>query len=252
MTPIYLCLAFVLQTNANTLQAKTYEGTSGKLLYCYGTPDQPAQDKKYPLVLFLHGAGERGQDNQAQMKHCIPVLVSQANRVKYPCYVLVPQCPKDEKWVDVSWSAAAHRLPKGPSASMKLVLELLEKTLADPALAIDPDRIYVAGLSMGGFGTWDLLARKPQWFAAGIPICGGGDPATAEAIQHIPLRIFHGDKDTTVPVARSREMVAALKKAQGKPEYIEYAGVAHDSWTPAFKDPATLEWLFAQKRTPRK
>jgi predicted peptidase len=129
---------------------------------------------------------------------------------------------------------------------MRLLLELI------PALrkeyGIDPKRIYVTGLSMGGFGTWDLIARKPDWFAAAAPVCGGADEATAATISKIPVWAFHGDQDGAVKPSRSRNMVEALKKAGGEPKYTEYKGVGHDSWNPAYKDPELMKWLFRQKR----
>jgi predicted peptidase len=114
--------------------------------------------------------------------------------------------------------------------------------------SIDGRRIYITGLSMGGYGTWDLMARKPELFAAAVPICGGGDEATAEKIKNIPVWVFHGAKDGAVKVERSRRMVEALKKAGGKPIYTEYPEVGHDSWNPAYKDAKMFAWLFAQKK----
>ena len=113
--------------------------------------------------------------------------------------------------------------------------------------SIDPQRIYLTGLSMGGYGTWDLLARKPDLFAAGVPVCGGGDESTAEKFAKVPVWVFHGDKDTAVPVGRSRTMVEALKKAGGHPKYTEYAGVGHNPWDKAYADPKLMNWLFKQK-----
>ena len=113
---------------------------------------------------------------------------------------------------------------------------------------VDPDRVFLTGLSMGGYGTWDLAARMPDRFAAILPICGGGDIATATRIARLPIWCFHGDADDAVPVERSRQMIAAVKAAGGKPRYSELPGVGHDSWTPAYRDPAVLEWLFDQSR----
>ena len=114
--------------------------------------------------------------------------------------------------------------------------------------SIDAKRIYLTGLSVGGYGTWDLLARKPDLFAAGVPVCGGGDESTAGKIAKIPIRVFHGDLDSAVPVSRSRTMVEALKKAGGHPKYTEYAGVGHNPWDKAYADPKLMNWLFKQKK----
>jgi predicted peptidase len=132
---------------------------------------------------------------------------------------------------------------------MGALLELIEKTMKD--YPIDPERVYVTGLSMGGYGTWDLMARRPKLIAAAIPVCGGADEHTAEKIQHIPVWVFHGDQDTAVAPERSRNMVAALKKAGGSPKYTEYKGVGHDSWTATYNNADVMQWLFAQKNSPK-
>jgi len=113
---------------------------------------------------------------------------------------------------------------------------------------IDKGRIYLTGLSMGGYGTWDLISRRPELFAAAIPVCGGGDPAQAEKLAKLPIWAFHGDADPLVPVERPRDMIAAIKKAGGEPKYTEYKGVGHDAWTPTYRDSKVLDWLFEQKK----
>jgi poly(3-hydroxybutyrate) depolymerase len=201
--------------------------------------------QKYPIILFLHGAGERGNDNQLQTNH-VRFLAAEAIRRKYPCFVLAPQCPWDQRWVNVSWRGVTHRQPEIPSPWLAMALQVeagLEKEFS-----IDPDRRYVMGLSMGGFGVWDAISRHPQMFAAAVPICGGGDETRAESIAKVPVWVFHGGQDSVVQTACSRNMVAALKNAGGTPKYTEYPGVGHDSWTHAFKEPELLPWLFAQKR----
>jgi predicted peptidase len=159
--------------------------------------------------------------------------------------LVAPLCPKGKKSSDVDWGTPSYTLPKDPSGPGRLVLELI------PALqkeySIDAKRIYLTGLSVGGYGTWDLLARKPELFAAAAPICGG-DEKTAETIAKIPIWVFHGAKDAAVKVERWRNMVEALKKAGGSPKYTEYPNEGHASWAPAYKDPEMMKWLFAQKR----
>jgi len=190
-------------------------------------------------VVFLHGAGERGNDNKAQMKHGVAEFASEERMKAFPCFLIAPQCPEKRQWA-TSAKASADAQPG------KLVLDLIEKTCKE--LPIDKNRIYLTGLSMGGFGTWDLLARKPDLFAAGIPICGGGDEKKADKLVKIPIWVFHGDKDGAVKVERSRAMVAAIEKAGGKPKYTEYPGVGHDSWSRTYADEKVLAWLFAQKK----
>jgi predicted peptidase len=229
------------------LEKKVFTGSDGKeLKYRLLKPDHYDPKKSYPLVVFLHGAGERGDDNTAQLIHGVGDFASEENRKKYPCFLVAPQCPKNQKWNDVDWGAATHTLPKEPSESGRLVLELIPAIQKE--YSIDAKRLYITGLSMGGYGTWDLIARKPDLFAAAVPICGGADEATAPTIAKLPIWVFHGAKDPAVKVERSRRMVEALKKAGGEPKYTEYADVAHDSWVKAYKDPEMMKWLFAQKR----
>jgi predicted peptidase len=234
---------------AAVLEKKTYTGSDGKVLrYRLLKPEGYTPDTKttYPLVVFLHGAGERGDDNTAQLKHVVPEFLTPEHRRDHPCFLIAPQCPEGQKWAEVDWSAATHKQPKEPSGPMKLLIELIPKL--EKEYPIDAKRVYLAGLSMGGYGTWDLLARKPKLFAAGVPVCGGGDEGTAEKIANIPIWVFHGDKDNAVPVSRSRTMVEALKKAGAHPKYTEYPGVGHNSWDKAYREPELWKWLFAQKR----
>jgi len=127
-----------------------------------------------------------------------------------------------------------------------MVLDLIEALCNE--YRIDKARIYLTGVSMGGYGTWDLISRRPELFAAAIPVCGGGDPAQAEKLAKLPIGAFHGDADPLVPVERPRDMIAAIKKAGGEPTYTEYKGVGHDAWTPTYRDNKVLDWLFEQKK----
>lgn len=232
---------------ADVLEKKTFTDAAGKtLLYRLLKPENYDPKKKYPLVVFLHGAGERGKDNTAQLIHGVPEFAREDNRKKYPCFLIAPQCPQRKSWANVDFRAAAHKIAKEPSEPGRLVLELIAGMQME--YRIDPKRIYLTGLSMGGYGTWDLLARRPELFAAAVPICGGGDPATAKKIAKIPIWVFHGAKDRAVKVERSREMVKALAAAGGHPKYTEYPEEGHASWVPAYKDPAMMKWLFAQKK----
>ncbi len=208
--------------------------------------DSQREPKKYPLVLFFHGAGERGDDNQRQLIHGMNELASDEIRNRYPCFVVAPQCPDDQQWVDTPWSADSHTLPEKPTAAMQMSLDLLAKL--EQELPVDPQRIYVTGLSMGGFGVWDAMARQPHRFAAAVVICGGADTATAGTIAHVPVWVFHGDQDGAVKTDRSRTMVQALKKAGGSPKYSEYLNTGHDSWTATYRDPEMYKWLFAQRK----
>ena len=213
------------------------------------SPSKIEDGQKYPLVLFLHGAGERGDDNVSQLKYFPEMMAQPDYRKRFPCFVLAPQCRVDRKWVEVDWSEKeTHAMPEQPGDQMKTVMQMLEQSLAE--LPIDADRIYLTGLSMGGYGSWDLGARKPEWFAAVAPICGGADNSTVAALKNMPVWVAHGDADGAVPVARSRMAVAALREAGGNPIYIEMPGVGHNSWSPSYEDnDGLVPWMFRQKRT---
>ncbi len=209
-------------------------------------PGKYDANKKYPLVIFLHGAGERGDDNTAQLKHCVVEFCKPETRENYPCYVLAPQCPEEQKWVEIDWSSDNPAYPESISRPLELTLQIVDSMLADAA--VDKSRVYVTGLSMGGYGTWDALARRPELFAAGLPICGGGNVANAPKFKQIPIWCFHGGADSVVKPEKSREMIEALRAAGGEPRYTEYPGVQHVSWTLTFASAETLQWLFAQKK----
>lgn len=211
-------------------------------------PSTVSEGTKYPLVIFLHGAGERGTDNALQLLY-FPTQMAQPHlRERFPCYLLAPQCRPDQKWVDVDWSSPTDPvMPQNPSAQLQAVMQMIEETLKSEP--IDADRVYLTGLSMGGFGTFDLAIRKPEWFAAVAPICGAADPKRVAAIPHLPVWITHGADDRVVPVDRSRSAVEALRAAGGNPVYVELPGIGHNSWTPAYEDPDGLvPWMFRQTR----
>jgi predicted peptidase len=207
------------------------------------TTDQPL-----PLVVFLHGAGERGTDNRLQLLYLPDQLAQPRWRQRFPCYVLAPQCRPDRKWMNVDWSAPGDpEMPKDPSDQLQVVLQMIQKTIAEEQ--IDRSRIYLTGLSMGGFGSFDLAIRHPDLFAAVAPICGAADPSQVGRLKDHPLWIVHGDQDQAVPVERSRSAAAALRKAGGNPTYVELPGVGHNSWNPAYNDEdGLLPWLFRQRR----
>jgi predicted peptidase len=237
----------VVEDPEQLFEPREFVGANGETLkYRLLKPSPYNADREYPLVIFLHGAGERGSDNKAQLKHGMADFCKAKWRDKYPCYVVAPQCPTGKKWVEVDWSAPANEMPAKTSDSLQLVFELTDTMIKDSA--VNDNRIYITGLSMGGYGTWDALARRPSFFAAAIPICGGGDPKTVERFVNVPLWCFHGDKDEAVPVTRSREMIDALEAAGGTPKYTEYPGVAHNSWAQTYADPQVFEWLFTQLR----
>jgi len=231
----------------DVFEARTFQRDGGAALpYRLLKPLDYDPQQKYPLVLFLHGAGERGDDNALQLVHGARNFADPALRRRHPAFVMFPQCPGEKKWVEVPWDAKAHTMPKDPGETMHLVFETVDALGKE--FSIDPQRIYGVGLSMGGYGVWDILQRRPQLLAAAVPICGGGDPAHAAAFKDTPLWAFHGDSDPAVNVGRSREMIAALRAAGGHPIYTEYEGVGHDSWSATFDNRLVWDWLFAQRR----
>ena len=231
----------VIQTGQETKDAYEY-----RLL----RPETIEKGRRYPLVLFLHGAGERGEDNEKQTAYLPRSMASPEMRKRFPCFLLAPQCRRGKKWVEVPWSdEKSTPAPTEPSAMMKMALATLKRTIAD--CPIDTERIYLTGLSMGGYGSWYLAARRPELFAAALPICGGGDERQAERLVGLPIWAVHGDADRAVPVARSRHMVKAIRRAGGKPRYSEFGGVGHNSWTRAYRvGEGILSWLFEQRRPP--
>ena len=228
-------------------EKREYADAEGaKLPYRLLKPNNYDSKQKYPLVVFLHGAGERGTDNVKQLVHGMADFASDKIMEKYPAFVLAPQSPDGQQWVDVPWSADEHKMPDKPAAPLRQTLELIAALQQE--FAIDGGRIYVTGLSMGGFGAWDCIQRRPDLFAAAAPVCGGGDATMAAKMKQVPVWAFHGDADGAVKVRRSRDMIAALKAAGGSPKYTEYKGVGHDSWTATYRDPEFYSWLFAQQR----
>lgn len=228
-------------------EGRVFKGSGDATLrYRMLAPKTIEDGKKYPLVIFLHGAGERGTDNKVQLVHGMNEFASDAVMEKYPAFVVAPQCGDGEQWVNVPWTDDQHTMPAKPSPYMKLTLEMVDNLIK--AVPVDTSRIYITGLSMGGFGTWDAVQRRPDFFAAAVPICGGGDTAEAKKIASVPIWAFHGDEDGVVKPKRSRDMVAALKAAGGKPRYTEFITTGHDSWVQTYRNPEMYEWLFSQKK----
>jgi len=195
---------------------------------------------KYPLIIWLHGAGGAGTDNLLQISgDQIPgtrLWTNSENQLRHPAFVLVPQSTGG--WA----SSSVTQL----SDEERLVVEILTAVKAE--FSIDAKRVYVSGQSNGGFGTWDMVSKRPDLFAAAIPLCGGGNPALAPALVSMPIWAFHGEKDDVIPVAETRSMIAAIKRLGGTPRFTEYKGVDHNVWTRTFKEAGLVEWLFAQHK----
>ncbi|HBG27788.1 MAG TPA: phospholipase [Phycisphaerales bacterium] len=217
-----------------------------KMNYRFLKPITVDLNEKYPLVLFLHGSGERGTDNEKQLNLGVWKFACEDMQTRYPCFVIAPQCPQECKWVDVDWEADWHSMPENPSKYMKAVLELVDNMMTQ--YPIDKQRIYVTGVSMGGFGTWDLIQRRPKFFAAAVPLCGGGDMNCAPDLKDVPIWAFHNKGDDSVKSKRSRDMVEAIKRAGGHPIYTEYNVNNHNCWDAAYDDRDMYKWMFSQFR----
>ncbi|MBQ9694588.1 MAG: prolyl oligopeptidase family serine peptidase [Kiritimatiellae bacterium] len=208
-----------------------------------------ASDCPVPVLVLLHGSGECGLDNARHLPAFAPIhRQALIDDDIPPALYIVPQCTQRNAWVRNIAFQEDYRLPRYPAPALRTVKEYLDKLIADGVA--DPERIYLAGLSLGGFGTWDAIQRWPDYFAAAVPICGGGS-LQENAIKNAAttsIWIFHGDKDVNVPVACSRRMVAKLTSFGAQPKYTEYENAGHNVWGRAFKDTALLKWIFRQRR----
>lgn len=239
------------------LVPSTFNASNGIALpYRLATPEPLAFGKekgKYPLVIFLHGAGERGTDNSSQLVHGGQMWLNPQLREEYPSFVLIPQCPWEAFWAYEKWpvSFLPENMPYAPDMppAYQALKELIDSCIAMPQ--VDVLRIYLVGLSMGAMCTYDLCCRFPNLFAAAVPICGTVNPARiaqSEGIEKIAFSLYHGDADRTVPVEGSRTAYSALKKKGASVRMREFAGCGHESWNPAFNEPDFFSWLFSQSR----
>ena len=256
----------VLEHVDSLLVRNTYKATNKlELPYRLFSPSIH-QNKKIPLVIFLHGRGERGTENGERIYRNIGIIMNEnslltpQSQANYPCYILVPQCSnktENEEWA--KWIGNSPKTPfKGlgkdgsyvmnttPSESGEATLELIENIVSEKA--IDTSRVYIIGLSMGGFGTWDFIARKPNLFAAAIPMAGYSDPNQIENIKEIPIWIFHGNKDKWNPVEGSRKMYSLLSNVKADVRYSEYNLGHGDTFKKAFKEPELISWMFSKSK----
>ncbi len=235
-------------------EAKMHIDGNDTLRYRIMYPKEFKEDGNYPVVLFLHGAGERGNDNERQLTHGARLFATDYLQERYPAIIIFPQCPTDSYWahVDVDRSSYPIHLDfkygEGPTKPLEMVMDLLDATISEPYT--NQEQVYLMGLSMGGMGTFELLSRKPNTFAAAVPISGGGDPESVSMYaQTIPLWVFHGAQDNVVNPLQSMEMVSALLNAGAHPRFTLYDFANHNSWDPAFAEPDLLPWLFSNRKT---
>lgn len=251
VTAVILAFTSPLLAQDSLYQKKIFQATNGLALpYRLLLPANYSPTKKYPLVLFLHGAGERGNDNEKQLVHGAKLFLTEENRKNFPAIVVAPQCPTDNYWgsVTIDRTTSPFTLSfdysRPETTALNAAIELVKNLMATEG--VDKKRVYITGLSMGGMGTFEAVYRYPKLFAAAAPICGGGDAAryTKQAAK-IPFWIFHGDQDAVVSVKESQAMVAKLKSLRAVVKYTEYGGVNHNSWVNAFAEPDFIKWLFA-------
>jgi len=211
---------------SNQMLVKEIKKTIQVQYLLYLPDDYGNENTKWPLILFLHGAGERGDSLQKVKIHGPPKLIEGGQ--KFPFIIVSPQCPENEWWSIEVLDVLLHEICKN--------------------YKVDKDRIYITGLSMGGYGTWDMALEYPNRFAAIAPICGGGNPNRANVLKNLPIWIFHGAKDEVVPLKKSQDMFDALKEVGDNVKITIYPEVGHDSWTETYNNPQLYEWFLKYKR----
>lgn len=215
-------------------------------------PENFDANKQYPVLFFLHGSGERGNDNEAQLVHGTKPFLNAENRQKYPTIIIFPQCPQGDFWANVKFgdgkSTERFSFQKGakPNKSMNMLMALVAKVKSQKFT--DNDRFYIGGLSMGAMGTFEILRRKPNLFASAFAICGGDHVENVKKYKHVPLWVFHGAKDNVVPIQKSEIVVNELKRLGADVKFTVYPDANHNSWDAAFAEPGFLSWIFSFQR----
>jgi predicted peptidase len=235
-------------------QKKEYVFAEGKTLpYRILYPENYEKNKKYPLILFLHGAGERGNDNEKQLTHGARLFLKDENRKNFPAIIVFPQCPQESSWASVKVDRTVEPAKRAFDYTVEVTWPLqaandLVRKLSNEE-AVDKSKIYITGLSMGGMGTFESVYRNPDLYAAALPICGGGDVTHYDKrITKTAFWVFHGAADAVVNVKLSQEMVEKLKSLKAEVKYSEYPGVNHNSWDNAFAESEFLNWMFGHKK----
>jgi len=242
----------------NGYLTETYTDATGQsMTYYLHIPCNEQDQRSYPLVLLLHGGGERGQsDNSLEQNRSILVgdpyvqqWTSAEVQNQWPGFIVVPQLMDSQQWVDVPSAQGSYHLARQPARPLLLakeIVEALQRTYPD----IDPGRLYITGISIGGYGVWDAIERWPAFFAAAAPVSGGGDPAGAIKLTHLPIWAFQGANDGDPPASASRAMIQAIRAFGGHPLHTQFPQAGHDIWLQVYTSRAFLSWLFAQKMPP--
>lgn len=256
LTLVVLAFSHTKAQSFTEYQKEVYQHKADTLPYRILFPENFDPAKKYPVLFVLHGSGERGKDNEAQLRNGGKVFLSDAFRKQHQAVVIFPQCAKESYWANAittrdpktnSLTSIVFTTNKKPTQAMHALQSFVKHTLKNNY--VDKDRVYVGGLSMGGMGTFELLWRKPKVFAAAFAICGGAHPETAKKYaKRVPLWIFHGGKDDIVPPKFSEQMVQAIKHNGGNPKFTLYPNANHNSWDNAFAEPELFTWLFEHKK----
>jgi predicted peptidase len=247
---LFVCLVFVISLNAQTERFNKSIFTNGRgdtLKYRAIYPDYNPV-RRYPLVIFLHGSGERGNDNEAQLKWGVMNFATDQAMTMYPAIIIAPQCPDNQEWSNYQSAENSREMHflATPSKPMELLYQLIRQVIKDAL--VDTNRIYITGLSMGGYGTYDAITRYPGLFAAAVPVCGGGDTSKAAVFAHIPIWIYHGSEDPVVDPLLSVDMANALIRANAHPGLTLCPEFGHFSWLAAYSDPLLIEWMFRQHK----
>ena len=231
--------------DVDDMQKLVYSDGESSMPYRLYIPEDYDSTKEYPTIVFLHGAGERGNNNTSQLANAIQNLFDTQEQMKN-AIVIAPQCPSGKRWVETDWTKGNYDSDAIAEEQLAIVMKILESVQMQ--YSTDNDRIYAIGLSMGGFGTWNLLMNHSDVFAAGIPICGGADTSKAEILKDIPIWTFHGTSDPTVPYSGTKEMVDAIQAVGGqKITFTTYEGANHIIWNTAAETEGLIDWLFSQK-----
>ncbi|MDB4113574.1 prolyl oligopeptidase family serine peptidase [Flavobacteriaceae bacterium] len=250
MKNLLLIIVFLMFSNSNSqdlelFEKETFEFEKETLSYRILKPLNYNSNKQYPVHLFLHGAGERGNDNDSQLVHGGKLFLKKENREQYNSWVIFPQAQKDDWWGYKDPYKFDYNVKE--SKAMSLVVKLMDDFTQRKD--VDPNKVFVSGLSMGGMGTFVILNLRPEMFAAATPICGDGDPSlVSNYSKKVPVWIFHGSDDTVVSPKKSLKMAKAIIENGGSPKITFYENVGHDSWNNAFAEKDFLKWIHSKSK----